>query len=107
MMALIFAGLDALEVVAPPPYVFLIGSLFSPFSNCALLIASVILVPQSHNSRKELIGDDKSLLFNANSKFLMIILIWSFSFGLLTILDACHVFREGLPNSLLSGLQIF
>ena len=62
MMALIFAGLDALEVVAPPPYVFLIGSLFSPFSNCALLIASVILVPQSHNSRKELIGDDKSLL---------------------------------------------
>ena len=50
-------------------------------------MASLILVPQSHNSPKELICDDKSLLLYARSKFLIIMLIWSFSFGLLTILD--------------------
>ena len=38
-------------------------------------MASLILVPQSHNSAKELIGDDKSLLLYAGSKFLMIMLI--------------------------------
>ena len=37
---------------------------------------------------KELIGDYRSLLLYAESKFLIIMLICSFSFGLLTILDA-------------------
>ena len=50
-------------------------------------MASLILVPQSHNSAKELIGDDKSLLLYAGSKFLMIMLIQSFLLGLLTILE--------------------
>ena len=40
-----FTGLGALEVAAPPPYVFLIGGLLSPFSNCPLLMVSSILVP--------------------------------------------------------------
>ena len=88
MMALTITGLGALEVVTPPLYIFFIGGLLLPYSNCPLLIASSILVPQSHNSPKELIGDDKNLLLYARSKFLMIMLIWSFSFGLLTILDA-------------------
>ena len=61
-MVLTFTGLGALVVVAPPPYVFLVGGLLSPFSNCFLLIASSILVPQSHSSPNELIGDDKILL---------------------------------------------
>ena len=87
-MALIFTRLGALEVFAPPPYVFLIGGLLSPFSNCPLLMASLILIPQSHNSPKELIDDDKSLLLYVRSKFLIIIRIWSFSFGLLITLDA-------------------
>ena len=87
-MALTFSWLGTLGVAAPPPYVFLIGGLLSPFSNCPLLMASLILVPQSHNSPKELISDDKSLLLYAGSNFLMIMLIWSFSFGLLTILYA-------------------
>ena len=60
-MALTFTGLSAL-VVVPPPYVFLVGDLLSPFSNCPLLRASSIIVPQSHNAPNELIGDDKSLL---------------------------------------------
>ena len=81
MMELTFMGLGALEVVAPPAYVFLIGGLLSLFSSCSLLMASLILVPQSHNSPKELICNDKSLLLYAGSKFLMIMLIWSFSFG--------------------------
>ena len=85
-MALTFIGLGALEVVDPPPYVFLIGGFLSPFSNCPLLMASSILVPPSHNSPKELIGDDRGQLLYAESKFLIIMLIWSFSFGLLTIL---------------------
>ena len=71
-MALTFTRLGALEVVAPPPYVFLIGGLLSPFSNCPLLMAFSILVLQSHNSLKELIGNDKSLLLYARSKFLII-----------------------------------
>ena len=87
-MALTFTRLGALEVVAPPLYFFLTRGLFSPFSNCSLLMASSILVSQSQNSPKVLIGNDKSLLLYAGSKFLMIMLIWSFSFGLLTILDA-------------------
>ena len=58
MITLTFTGLGALKLVTPPPYVFLIGGLLSPFSNCPLLMASSILVPQSHNSPKELIGDD-------------------------------------------------
>ena len=62
MMALTFMGLSAL-VVVPPTYVFLVGGLLSPFSNCPLLRASSILIPQSHNSINELIGDYKSLLF--------------------------------------------
>ena len=74
-MELTYTGLRALEVVAPPPYVFLIGGLLSPFSNCPLLMASSILVPQSHNSLKELIGDNKILLLYAGSKFLIIMLI--------------------------------
>ena len=74
-MAITFTRLGALEVVAPPSYVFLIGGLLSPFSNCPLLIASLILIPQSHNSPKELIGDDKSLGLYAGSKFLIIMLI--------------------------------
>jgi len=45
MMELTFMGLGALEVVAPPAYAFLIGGLLSPFSNCSLLMASLILVP--------------------------------------------------------------
>ena len=57
MMALTFTGLGTLEATAPPSYAFLIGCLFSPFSNYPLLMASSILVPQSHNSPKELIGD--------------------------------------------------
>ena len=81
-MALTLMGLGALGVVIPPPYVFLTGSLLSPFSNCPLLMASSILVPQSHNSPKKLIGDDKSLLLYAGCKFLIIMLILSFSFGL-------------------------
>ena len=87
-MALTFTRLGALEVIAPPLYFFLTGGLFSPFSNCSLLMASSILVSQSQNSPKVLIGNDKSLLLYAGSKFLMIMLIWSFSFGLLTILVA-------------------
>ena len=75
MMELTFTGLGALEVVTPPPYVFLIGGLFSLFSNCPLLMVSSILVTQSHNSPKELISDDKSLLLYSGSKFLMIMLI--------------------------------
>ena len=55
-MVLTFTGLGALVVVAPPPYVFLVGGLLSPFSNCFLLIASSILVPQSNSSPNELIG---------------------------------------------------
>ena len=85
-MTLSFSGLGALVVVLPL-YVFLVGGLLSPFFNCQLLRASSILVSQSHNSPNELIGNDKSLLL-IGSKFLMIMLIWSFSFGLLTILDA-------------------
>ena len=65
MMALTFMGLGALEVVAPPPYIFLFVGLFSPYSNFPLLMASSILVPQSHNSPKELIGDDNNLLLHA------------------------------------------
>ena len=61
-MALTFTRLHALVVVAPPPYIFSVGGLLSSFSNYALLIASSILVPQSHSSPNELIGDDKSLL---------------------------------------------
>ena len=57
-----FTRLGALDVVTPPLYVFLIGGLISPFSNCPLLIASSILIPQSHNSPKELLGDEKNLL---------------------------------------------
>jgi len=57
MMALTFMGLGALEVITPPPHVFLIGGLLSPLSNFPLLIASSFLVPQSHNSPKELISD--------------------------------------------------
>ena len=60
-MALTFTGLSAL-VVVPPPYVFLVGDLLSPFSSCLLLRASSILVSQSHSSPNKLIGDDKSLL---------------------------------------------
>ena len=74
-MALTFTGLHALEVITPPPYVFLIGGLLSLFSNCPLLMASSILVPQSHNSPKELISDDKSLLLYVGRKFLIIMLI--------------------------------
>ena len=70
-----FTRLGALELVVPPPYVFLIGGLLSPFFNCPLLMTSSILVPQSHNSPKELIGIDKSLLLYAESKFLIIMLI--------------------------------
>ena len=47
-MVLTFTGLGALMVVAPPPYVFLVEGLLSPFSNCPLLIASSIFIPQSH-----------------------------------------------------------
>ena len=65
MMALTFMGLGALEVVAPPPYIFLFVGLFSPYSNFPLLMASSILVPQSHNSPKELINDDNNLLLYA------------------------------------------
>jgi len=75
MMALPFTGLGALKVVALYLYVFLIGGLFSPFSNCSLLMASSILVSQSHNSPKELIGDDRSILLYAESMFLIIMLI--------------------------------
>ena len=75
IMALTFMGLGALEVVIPPPYAFLIKGLLSPFSNCPLLMASYIPVPQSHNSPKELIGNDKSLLLYAGRKFLIIMLI--------------------------------
>ena len=56
-MTLTFTGLGALVVVAPPPYVFLVGGLLLPFSNCPLLMASSILVPQSHSSPNELIGN--------------------------------------------------
>ena len=45
---LTFTRLGALEVVSPPPYVFLIGGFLSPFSNYTLLMASFTLVPQSH-----------------------------------------------------------
>ena len=62
MMVLTFTGLGALVVVAPPPYVFLIGDLLSPFSSYPLLMASSILVPHSHSSPNELIGDEKSQL---------------------------------------------
>ena len=62
MVTLTFTGLGALVVVAPTPYVFLVGGLLSPFSNCPLLIMSSILVPQSHSSPNELISDHKSLL---------------------------------------------
>ena len=82
MMAFTFIRLGALEVVATPPYIFLIGGLLSLFSNYPLLMASLILVPQSHNSPKELIGDDRSLLLYVRSKFLIIMFIWSLSFGL-------------------------
>ena len=75
MIALTFTGLVSLEVATPPPYVFLIGGLLWPFSNCPLLMASSILVPQSHNSPKELIGDHKSLLLYARRKLLIIMLI--------------------------------
>ena len=61
-MVLTFTGLGALVVVAPPPYVLLVRGLLSAFSNCTLLIASSILVPQSHSSPNNLIGNDKSLL---------------------------------------------
>ena len=74
-MALTFTGLGVLEVVTPSPYVFWIGVLLSPFYKCPLLIASSILVPQSHNSPKELIGNDRSLLLYARRKFLKIMLI--------------------------------
>ena len=57
-MTLTFTGLGAL-VVVPSPYVFLVGGLLSFFSNCPLLRASSILVPQSHNSQNELIGNEK------------------------------------------------
>ena len=59
MVTLTFTGLGALVVVAPTPYVFLVGGLLSPFSNCPLLIMSSILVPQSHSSPNELISDQK------------------------------------------------
>ena len=62
-MILTFTGLGALEVVSPSPYVFLIGGLLSPLSNCPLLMASSILVPQSHNSPKELIGEEMHAKF--------------------------------------------
>ena len=62
MVTLTFIELGALEVAAPPPYVFFIGGLLLPFFNCPLLMASSILVPQPHNSSKELIGNDKCLL---------------------------------------------
>ena len=62
MMMLTFTGLGALVVVAPTPYVFLVGGLLSPFSNCPLLIVSSILVPLSHSSPNKLTGDEKSLL---------------------------------------------
>ena len=62
-MTLTFMRLGALEVVAPPPYVLFIRGLLSPFSNCPLLMASSILVPQSHNSSNELIGDDKNYYY--------------------------------------------
>ena len=88
MMALTFIGFGALDVATLPPYVCLNGGWLLPFSNCPLLMASSILVPQSHNSPKELISNDKSQLLYVGSKFLIIMLIWSFSFGLLTILDA-------------------
>ena len=87
-MELTFTGLGDLVLDDPPPYIFLTKGLLSPFSNCTLLMAFLILVPQSHNSPKELIGDDRSLILYARRKFLMIMLIWSFSFGLLTILEA-------------------
>ena len=74
-MALTFTGLGALYLFAPLPYEFLIGGLLSPFSNYPLLMASSILVPQSHNFPKELIGNDRSLLLYAGRKFLIIMLI--------------------------------
>ena len=74
-MAFTVRGLGALEVVSPPPYVFLIRSSLSPFFNCQILMVSSIQVPQSHNSPKELIGDDKILLLYAKSRFLIIMLI--------------------------------
>ena len=66
-MVLTFTVLGSLEVVTPPLYVFLIGSLLSHFSNCPLLMASSILVPQSHNSPKELIGNDRNYMPEENS----------------------------------------
>ena len=81
MMALTFTRLGALEEVTPLPYVFLIGGLLSPFSNRPLLMASSILVPQSHNSPNELIGDDKSLPIISRKQILdnhvdLVFLIW-------------------------------
>ena len=101
-MALTFMGLGALEVVVPPLYVFLIGGLLSPFSNCPLLIVSSILVPQSHNSPKELICW-KQILDNHVD---LVFLIWPINHPRRLSLPPCHIFGECLPYTLLSGLQV-
>ena len=86
-MVLTFTGLGAL-VVVPPPYVFLVGGLIFPFSNCPLLKASSILVSQSHNSPNELIGDDKKpTIINRKQVFDDHVNL-VFLICLLTILDA-------------------
>ena len=87
MNALTPIGLCVLVLDDPPPYVFLIGGLLSLFSSFLVLMASSILVLQLYSSLKELIGNDRSLVLYVVSKFLIIMLIWSFTFGLLTILE--------------------
>ena len=60
-MVLTFMGLGDL-VVVPIHMSFWLEAYLPLFSNCPLLRASSILVPQLHSSPNELIGDDRSLL---------------------------------------------
>ena len=91
-MAFTFTGLGALVVVAPPPYVFLVRGLLSPFSNCPLLMASSILVPQSH--KKQILDDHVDLVF----------LIWPIDHSRCLGLPSSHVFEKCLPHTLFGSL---
>ena len=109
MMALTFTWLGILEVVSPPPYAFLIGGLLSRFSSYPLLMASSILVPQSHNSSKELIGQEPTIICRKqilDHHVDLIFLTWPINHPRCLSLPPCHIFEECFPYSLLSGLQV-
>ena len=110
-MALTFTRLGTLVVLAPPPYVFLVGGLLSPFSNCPLLIASSILIRQSHSSPNELIGDDKKPTIISRKQVLddhvdLVLLIWPINHSRCLGLPSSHLFRKCLPYTLFGSLQI-